>query len=264
MKKIFPLMFAALFALFVSSGGSTQGLNKNEPLRECEASLEKNQFILAEPIFVRFRCHLPSREGPPNFSRGTRIIIDLKDKTREYIGLKSIQSTIDFELLPPSSVRGTGVPAEVSNVTYESEEIIDRSKELFPTPGVYNMQFVIFGIKSSVFSIQIDEPLGANKFAYEFLSKYEYPLSFLWVTRDTTALLADFVRDYGETVYGEIAIKRLAELYLAKNELERAKVEFEKLKSSQHMSISLAARESLEQIDRRKRQTAKPNLEPKE
>ena len=109
---------------------------------------------------------------------------------------------------------------------------------------------------SNAIELQILEPIGTDKEALEFLRKHENPLSFDWVFKDKDgdASLEDFVNRFGNSVYGETAISHLANLYLARNKADKAKVEFEKLKSSKNRILAKEANKALAEIASRKRE----------
>jgi hypothetical protein len=71
-------------------------------------------------------------------------------------------------------------------------------------------------------------------------------------------LLKTFVDKYGQSVYGELAISSLGSIYLAgRGDLEKASIQFEKIRASKHKVIADEAKRSLAEIARRRTELEK-------
>lgn len=280
MKKIIILSVLTMFSLItLVQPFEAQEQNKVEDERTLDVQLEKSNYILLEPIYAKFKVTLPSTDIVPKISEALSIRVSFKGKTKQFRGITlNVISSGDPQPLPKidngellglipgvTSSKDTKISskqvvtekdtfAERKHLSYEKEEIIDRVGDFFPEPGNYQIQFVLNGAKSNTIDITIEEPLGINKEAFDFLNKYEDAMSFYWIwkEKDGISLLETFVNKYGESVYGESAISFLGNVYLAKGEIDKAKAEFEKIKSSENAIVAKEANKSLADIARRR------------
>lgn len=250
-----------------------------------EAQPKKSDYILLEPVYVKFKVTVPSA-AVPRLSEAITASISFRGKTRQFRGLSSnVADPGNPQKLPETNVKELlGMTATVGilddalmsskqvaqgdkeknktvesgSYSYESEEVIERVEDFFPEPGNYQIRFYLFGAASNSVDITIVEPTGIDKEAFDFLKRYKNPLTFEWVSQEKNglALLKTFVDKYGDSVYGEAAVYQLGLSYFYKAEFEKAKVLFEKLKNSKNKNISKNAEDSLRDI--------KQNIEAKE
>ncbi len=171
---------------------------------------------------------------------------------------------MDRELDFPGLVPPTGVST--------SDEVLNSPfvGVFFPEPGNYQLQFVLHSaggdktVKSDIIEVTIEEPEGINKEASDFMRKHRefFGLSS-WTpnSNESQTLLETFVRKYGQSVYGEIAISTLGTFYLERGDFDKAKAEFEKIKSSGNTIIAKHANNFLTNIAKRKADLQKTQKE---
>lgn len=242
-----------------------QESNPQESEKPYTARLQKSRYLLSEPIVVEFRWKTPTpaRLGY-RVLQETGIKVSFKGKTHEFPALTSIVTTgggvelpsvdrSNYNLYLGGLIAG-GHPPPPPPKYLEQKEIIDIALDFFPESGNYQIQFVYGGVSSNVIDLTIKEPTGINRAAFEFLSKHQEATSFYWVWEEKNgiALLEVFVAKYRRSVYGDLAISHLAGIYLAKGDLDMAKAEFEKIKSSKNPVIAKEANTSLADIAKRK------------
>jgi hypothetical protein len=264
-KTIFVVLNILTFVLCVHLQFSRSGING----KSLEVQLDKTHYKMGEPIYADFKVTFDSSEKAPKVSQATVVTITRNNTKKEFLGLTTHATTGAPQSLPnnkpelflsPGIVvsQGASYESEVTKLQefslVESTEEINRVVEFFPYPGTYQMQFELGGLKSDEIEVNIDQPEGKDKAAYSILRKFDEPLSFDWVWKrnDGQLLLERFVAEYGDTVYGESATRYLAYLYQAKNELDKAQSEFEKIQFSAHKPIADAALQALAEIKRLK------------
>ncbi len=221
-----------------------------------EVEVNKDSYVMSEPIFVRFKFSnktgLPQTTYSPSFLQESKLKVNFNGRTSVFDHLSSINGPgIRFAGTIPAGGFSTG------------DEMLSSPLvgTFFPEPGSYKFQFVLHSpggdktIESNVLEVTIEKPTGINKEAFDFIKKHQefFGLSsWTYDGKNSEALLERLVNDYGQSVYGEIAISSLGFLYLAKGEIEKAKVEFDKIKSSENPIIAKEANRSLADITKRK------------
>lgn len=259
MKKLIEVCCIAVICMALAQLFTAQEKINGGVERTFRAEVEKSTYFLLEPVFVRFNLQLPSDEKPPKVVEDVLVRVSSKGATKEFRGLTSTISTSgDPQGLPRGNIAEVAVErAKPVFFDYNEDVIIDRGSEFFPEPGAYQLQFVLkfsgVTLRSNTVEINVEEPTGLNKEAFEFLNKYENPSSFYWVWKidDGVDCLREFVDKYGSSVYGVHAISHLAGIYLARGENDKAKAEFEKIKTSQNPMIARQAAAGLSEIARR-------------
>ena len=208
------------------------------------AKLEKSDFLLLEPITVDFKYNVSSDR--PLFRISEDIVISIKHKglTKNFEGLSEEITSCPPERLPDNNSLS-------QTKYYEKTEVIMRSKDFFPESGDYEIQFSLHGVKSNVVSVNIKEPIGLDKAAYDSLNVHKNNIYFNWVWEEENGLdtLSLFVENYSQTVYGKFATLYLGKSLLAKDDLAKAKLQFEKLISVDNKYIADAAKKSLTEIE---------------
>jgi len=146
--------------------------------------------------------------------------------------------------------------------SYTEHLTIYTASTIFPTAGRYQIQFRLEDSHlSNTLSIDIEEPAGIYAEAFNEVGGRKDFYSFDWVNREKTGLanLRRFVAAYGNTPYGGYAIEFLANIYRAEGEIEKAKVEFEKLVSNEDPSVAKRANAALCELSKRCPPSAKAN-----
>lgn len=206
-----------------------------------KVQLEKNNYVAFEPMFVKFTLSRTSRATIPRPSQDTLIRITKGETTREFARLTKAILTGGIQELP-----GQDLPEK-----YEQSVLIDRVSEFFPEPGSYTVQFVLDGLTSERFNITISNLEGRDKEAFTFLRQQNCDVEFqcIWADKDKVAGLEEFVGTFGDTVFGDFAIRTLADFYLSNGEVFRAKMQFEKIASSKRKQIANKAKKALSKIE---------------
>ncbi len=256
MKNLFTFfILSAISIIFLGQNSFGQETNIDDfENMTFEAELNKGSYLLSEPIFVKFKfanqTGLPKTSYSPVFIHESTLKVKFGDKISSFENLSSIN----------------GVPAVRFPRVFQPNEFTTREElfnsafvgAFFPEVGNYQLQFILRSadgdkiIKSDIINIEIKNPQGTNKKAYDFLIKHkEYFGLSSWIFPEKAgqSLLEIFVKNYGETVYGELAIHSLGNIYFNQGELNKSQVEFEKLKFSNHKIIADEAKDLLKKIE---------------
>lgn len=257
MKKIIAL-FIVIFCLgifFQSSNAQEKGKDGFEKMT-FEVKFDKKNYFPVEPVFAKFKFSNQTQNlivaDNPNFLSESKVRINVDGKVREISSLNSITGG------------GIRFPRTFKpNDFYESEELLGPTFGWnFTEPGNYQLQFILRSsdgsktIASNVIDITIENPTGIDKEAFDFMKKHKdfFGLSsWVYAGEDRENLLETFVNNYSQSVYGELAISSLGTIYLvSKGQLERSRIEFEKIKDSPNNLIAEEAKRSLAEIEKRK------------
>jgi hypothetical protein len=221
-----------------------------------EVELNKNKYVLLEPIYIKFKFSNQTKNPQPTYSpvfiQESKLRVSSDGEVVEFNQLSSITNK-------PFRLNRIFQPGEV----LISNEVISSAFAgvFFPKPGNYQIQFVLSSsdgnktIESNTIDIVIEEPTGINKEAYDFMIRHnEYFGMSSWNNGGPAeiSLLEKFVNKYDESSYGEIAISNLGYLYLNQGELDKAQVEFEKLKFSNSKLLAEEAKSALVEIEKKK------------
>ncbi len=259
MKKVTCVLVLALISAIVFGQTSVvQNTGKDDfEKMTFEVGLNKNSFVISEPIFIKFKFSnhtgVPQMTYSPAFIGESELKVSSRSKTLTHRNLSAFNgiSGVRFPLTVP--------PAWVST----KDEILTSpfTGYIFPISGEYQLQFILRSsgsektIKSNIINITIEKPTGINKDALDFMKEHQefFGLSS-WTDdgKNSLALLQEFVSKYDQSAYGEPAISALADIYESKNELDKAQIEFEKIKSSKNKLIADEANKALENIKERK------------
>ncbi len=227
-----------------------------------DVRLNKKTYLLYEPMFAQFAAKLRAQDNKPLFLNETSVKVKFAGETKDFGKLGLITGSpqrLPKILLPNLD----GLSSENNLICYEKEENIERVREFFPRAGNYQIQFFLHGsakgLASNVIDITIETPTGINKEAFNFLNQYESdtPFDWVWTQKKGVASLEEFVNKYSQSVYGDLAIQYLGNIYLAKGEFDKAWLEFEKLKNSEHKTLAEDAKRSLVVIEKRKAEREK-------
>lgn len=258
MKKIIGL-FVLTMAGILLFAQNFYAQEKAGSVEDLDVQFEKPSYFLLEPIFATFKYKLSSTENMPELSRETLVRVYFNGKTTEFSGLTFNITKGEPQPLPAGNFVLKNSASAPQNRDYEKEQIIERSAEFFPHAGDYKIQFVLRGIASKLIDIKIENPIGLNKDAFNFLNQHEGNVSFDWVWKEKNgiALLETFVDKYGDSVYGETAIQILGIYYFFCDEHDKAQAAFEKIKNSPHKPVFENAKQFLSDIAKRKAELQK-------
>lgn len=223
-----------------------------------EIDLHKRTLVSGEPLFVKFKLSNRTRSPlsilPPLFIHDSKLKVTINGKSSIFNDLSGT----------------TGGPRLLQSVPPDwltTEEVVLGSpytSYFFPKPANYQIQFVLDSatgdktLESNVIDITIIKPSGINKEAYDFMNKHgEFFGLSSWspLTKEDLSLLETFVRKYGRSVYGELAIVSLGTYYyVALRKFDQAIEEFEKVRFSKNTLNATEAKRSLEAIDLKRKQ----------
>lgn len=246
--KTFRRSFFMIVSVLATLGlaGSSSSSHDSGDLDKLEVQIAKSDFIMLEPMELTVSYTFPSGDFTPRISQD--LIVEITSQGR----------TTKFQRLSSAVVSGGIInqPDRSSNNKFQSiksETIVDRVSEFFPHPGEYLVQFRLNTAESKKFIITIKEPTGLDKAAFDFLIQKHGNSSFEWVWshENGVAVLEDFVNKYGETIYGDFATRKLADIYLARSRFDRAEPLLEKLAKSERIFIASEARKLLAELRRR-------------
>ena len=257
MKKIITL-FVVIFCLGIflqSSNAQEKGRDGFEKMT-FEVKFDKKNYFPVEPVFAKFKFSNQTQKlietYAPNFVSESKVKFKIDGKMREISWFNSI---IGGGIRFPNTFK--------PNEFYEREELLGPTFGWnFTEPGNFQLQFILRSsdgsktIESNVIDITIENPTGINKEAFDFMKKHKdfFGLSsWAYAGEERENLLETFVNNYSQSVYGELAISSLGTVYLvSKGQLERSRIEFEKIKDSSNNVIAEDAKRSLLEIEKRK------------
>lgn len=209
---------------------------------------------------------LSSAPAPKMRGRITAIVTDASS-VKEFSRFSYNITQGEPQAMPP--VKVDALPASLRPAksdeplrSYTEHLTIYTASTIFPTAGRYQIQFRLEDSHlSNTLSIDIEEPAGIYAEAFNEVGGRKDFYSFDWVNREKTGLanLRRFVAAYGNTPYGGYAIEFLANIYRAEGEIEKAKVEFEKLVSNEDPSVAKRANAALCELSKRCPPSAKAN-----
>lgn len=225
---------------------------------QLHVELEKSNFLKEEPIIATFKYSALQTDIRPNLLQDTTVRVSSKNGTSEFSSVTKFVYQGTPEKLPTSTL----ITSEQNKTTdtssvrkvYEDSIVIDRTGDLFPVSGQYQVQFFVKDKASELITISISEPSGIDLEAYEELKKYESGNTFNWAWSAENGLkkLEEFVSKYRSSVYGDFASIFLARIYVSKGQFDKARKEFNALQTSIHPTIAADAEKSLKEIDKEK------------
>lgn len=259
------MLFNLCFLVQFSDGqeNSKTGMN-------LRAETVKSEYLLLEPVYLKIQATLPVSYNSSEIKKHLILIVTSAEKSQRFEQLSYNLTQGEPEQLPAISksgeliLLGQTIKTEGKEIARPVEEynnseehiFIQRVAEIFPKPGNYMIQVVLRdfqgndGLLSNTINISIKEPTDLNKKALNFLSVYEQPLSFSWVWKEKNGveLLERFVNEYENTVYAGYSIYRLALIYYYRGDINKARNEFEKIKSNENKVIADEANKFLGEI----------------
>jgi hypothetical protein len=267
MKKIISLFILTIgiLVMFGQNSNAQEARRDNFENMTFEVELSKESYVLLEPVYVNFKFSnktgTAQKADSPYFMQESKLLVTANGKTSVFEHLSS-GGAIPAVRFPTVFKPGTfSSSAEIFGPAFAGA--------FFPEPGVYRVQFVLRSsdggrtIASNSIDVEITEPAGLDKEALEFMrTNKEFFGMSTWVTgRDSEALLETFVNKYSNTVYGELAINSLGHVYLGKGDLEKASIEFEKIKNSRNPNLKKDAAASLVDIEKKGRELKSRQLQ---
>jgi hypothetical protein len=226
-----------------------------------EIELNKKEYVQFEPIFVKAEIVNKTQKplaimSLPSFSR-IQLLVRYNGGERS--------KTFGNLFLIGTGRDGFGTTLD-NNQSITGNIVLEKNlNDMFPNYGKYNIQVILknsFGkeIKSEIKEITISEPTGIDKEAVVFLKKAQNSALFWWkedadaehYNKTGKSLMEDFTERYSSSVFGDYSIFRLANDYLNAGHIEKAAVEFEKIKLSSNKKIADDANKAIEDIEKSK------------
>lgn len=259
--EIVLLLLVVVFTLTLKTSAQNNQervITRNE--LKWEVSSVKDTYLLLEPLQIKFKI-----------ANETSLPTGRQEQATFKLYVTHSDKTVAFEQLTfkPNDALfiGTINPGETREL-YRKQDF--NLAKMFPEPGAYNLVFAIPFADSdgkmgefltNSISINIEEPKGLDKEAFDFLSKYDGKSFLYGISRnkDAEGIQRRFVDLYGQSVYGEYVISNLASLYIIKGDLEKAKAELEKIKSSRNPLILKEADRSIMNVTRMTNKSEKAN-----
>jgi hypothetical protein len=246
----FIIVTASLCSLGQVAAPFTPGIDNFKDFA-FEVELDKTNYVIGEPVSIRFtlrnRTDETRKTYEPSFLQESKLKVRLNGRSDVYfplaVGGKPIRSLSSVR--SGDALTGDDILASPLTAAY------------FPEPGKYQIKFVLRDasgnkeIESNMVQISFENPAGIDKAAFEFMQAHkQYFGQSSWTDdqQEGFSLLQRFVIDYGQSVYGELAIVSLGSIYLSRGELESAKQQFEKLDDSKSSVVVRHAKRSLAEI----------------
>ena len=221
---------------------------------------DRNEYFQSEPIGITCRflnnTTRPQITVLPDFSSESRLAIEPGSYPVCFYQISKLR--------PPLTRR-----LRVFQPRTDSEEpiLLDTNlDEMFPYPGTFTIQLSLPTmqgnmLESNPVQITIKEPVGIDKEALDFFRRHKSHIQFStlfgwWnhVKLDGRhTILEQFVNEYGESVYGELAALRLATYYLSRNEKSIARPLLEKAARSNNVRIATDSKYWLQNYEKSSR-----------
>lgn len=224
--------------------------------------LNKKSYLPLEPIYAKFKVTNHTNDSlaaeRPQFFHDSRLrVVNQRGEEVEVSRL----SASSGGTIPLPGRRFVLSPLGF----YEDESVLAIDPHILWEPGVYRLQFTLYGgekpIKSNVIEVTVDPPRGVDAEAFAFLASNGEDAWFGQAFMDDTKapILKRFVELYSGSAYGEYAIFALANFYGNRNELDKAITELEKLASSKNALLVKQTEKVLADL-RRKASSEKEKL----
>ena len=227
-----------------------------------EVQLNKERYILGEPVIVRFALRNSTR-GPrstyaPEFLKESKMVVRARSSTKIHQNLTAPVGK-PVRMLDRLDAGGMIV----------AEDLIAPAfvMAFFPEPGKYRIQVVLSNtagdkdLKSNVIEVEFDTPVGIDGDAFEYMQRHKdfFGLSS-WTDNGNNgfSLLQKFAIDFEPSVYGDLAISSLASIYATRGEFESARHQLEKLQSSRSSFFSKHANDRLADLDKKMKKDDTP------
>lgn len=258
----------AVFLLLTSRYYAQSQLNEVKPSGKMtlDVNVNKRDISLLEPITVQLKYYNNTDQiviaPPPKFDR-LQIEVTSSDSEETKIfgdlfGLSINNPAQNREFVPNETIEETGI-------------IFDTGR-FFNKAGSYQVKFIL-GIgktatTSSPIQLNISEPIGTERDAYNFLKgvqKRSLRERTDWRSlkdKQGQLLLQTFVKDYGETVYGEYFVSLLANYLYEIGETDKAQILLERLKNSKNQVIAERANQRFVAIEKNRKEKENDRVKP--
>lgn len=205
---------------------------QNQATLTLQVSASQNRYLQLEPI-------------PFNFKLSNQTTIPIKWDGMIIDGTLVFDKNVNFLVRGDDNniIRHTGIDHSIDMITAGEVSLIGKNKEvknllsgnllesLFPQPGSYQLQFEFtyrdftYGqrrdvtILSNPVMIEITEPRGRNKLAYDYLKNVYEPVNRRGKVNDKIQVRQHFVDNFNDSVYGKYLTFNLASSYMMSKKL---------------------------------------------
>ncbi|MGI8639073.1 MAG: hypothetical protein ACR2MG_03885 [Pyrinomonadaceae bacterium] len=203
-----------------------------------EVSTPQRKYVLNEPFLLDFKLSNQTTvpitwNGIPMLGARDVVAITRSEDGNEikWDGRRSsIDGFMDTEIMESNKNK------EIQNLIYGG--ILDH---IFPQPGRYQLRIefryldLSYGQKQDVtiisnpIMIEITEPRGKDRLAYDYLKNIYEPVDRRLKTEELIPLQQRFVDNFSDTVYGKYMTFKLAENYMLTKQYKKAEDEFYKI-----------------------------------
>jgi hypothetical protein len=231
-----------------------------------DVSSLKDSYLPLEPIQIKFRA-----------TNTTNLSTYVYEKTDFVLYVTHLEKTKKIEDIFPYPHGELFVGKVKSGESKDLHHFFDaKLLEMFPDYGRYDLMFAVpyfdendkklkeFPLNR--FSINITQPIEVDKKAFDFLNKYDNSrfLHGLLEQKNSEVLLRKFVEKYEQTPYWDYVVERLASLYSGRADysnkgdldvienIEKAEVEFEKIRTSTNPVIAERAKNKVSENKQKK------------
>ncbi len=260
-KQIYLRLFFLVFCLSCILNATAQDKFAKDDFDKLSLNigLNKTNYFPLEPIFVQMEVFNKTDNSlkllsTPDFKRISLAVV--------FNGKRKIFNSL---FLTGQSRPGFGTIINKGQSLSENIVLETYLAEMFPEYGQYQIQFILDNgrdtdlrkeIRSEIKEIIIEKPTGINKDAVEFLRQNQLQSLFWWkeasekesLEKNGKSLVEEFANKYSESVFGELAIYQLGLHFNNGGYIERAKLEFEKIKNSNNKYVADNAKKSLTEI----------------
>lgn len=255
MKKIlylFALLMMSRGLALAQTAKTTFNAESGIAQLSFEIAFDKTSYLPFEPFLVRLKVSNQTDKvlaaGRPQFLNSSSIrVITPTGETDELGGLSLVSGTNPYLMPGP-------VPTFKPGESYQEESVPYLPADVLSKPGRYQIQFLLYGaVESNVVEIEILNPEGIDREAFEFLNEHG---RYLWFgpfqeQKNPSHFLKKFAEQYETSGYGEYAILALGSYYHSTGNFDKAKALFEKLQSSKNRLIRTQSQTVMTEIQRK-------------
>lgn len=234
---VFVIVCATLI-LWFQQFQPTEVNAQSQPQLTLEISTPENKYVQLEPISLDFKLSnqitVPlTWNGMPMLGSRDINILSRASNGNEFrwLGRRSVvDAVMDTEIMQP-------------NKNKEIHNLIDGYilEQIFPQPGRYELRVefnytdLTYGQRQNVtivskpIMIEIIEPRGKDRLAYEYLKNIYKQVNNISNVSEMITAQRYFANNFSDTVYGKYMTYKLANSYMSAKEFEKAEDEFYKI-----------------------------------
>jgi hypothetical protein len=284
MKKYQSILLVFSFIVMLISVVLSQITSESQlPTRQFSSGKElawdvsslKESYLPLEPLQIKFRATNLTNLSTYDYERINFVLY-----------VTHLGKTKKFEQIFPYPHGFLSVGKVKSGESKDLYHFFDNDfLKMFPEYGRYDLKFAVpyfdendkklKDVPLDSFSINITQPTGVDKKAFDFLNKYDNSrfLQGLSQQKNNEVLYRKFVEKYEQTPYWDYVVYNLASLYLGRanystkgdldkvENLDKAQIEYERIRTSTNPVIAERAQNKIMENKQKKEflQKLKPN-----